>query len=589
MIVPMEKVTLLCQRSRQAESLTRLRSLGVLHVQPLASPDMDGVDEARERLDHVLHALAVLPAPRPGSRLSGRTAAEVLAEARSAVERHLALEAQREALLDEQHALAPFGNFEPDAVRALARQGIGVRFFYAPSRRHLPALDGAVLRVLHQDKGGVWFAVIARGEIEVPAEELPLPDRSLAQVRRELEAGARDLAVTADVLNRLAADRPLLEREARDLEARVRFLEVQAGMGAAGPIVYLRGFCPRPALSGLREEARAAGWGLLVEAPADDDPVPTLLQTARWARPIRAVFDLLGILPGYREADVSPVFLVFFTLFFAMLIGDAVYGLLFLGLTALMQRRWKSAPPLVIPLLRLLSAGTLVWGVLTGSYLGLQGLPAPLSRLKIDWLADGDNLIRFCFLVGALHLTVAHGWSAILQRRHLTALSQLGWIGMVWTMYFLAGFFVIERPLPPGLAWLFAVSLGAIVAFMVPRRLFKTEWPSFCVLPFTVIGNFGDIVSYMRLYLIGSASTTLIVTFNQMLFGRGVTSLWAGLLGALVLFFAHALNLALNSLAVLVHGVRLNALEFSSHMGLQWSGIRYAPFAEPGPDRARTP
>jgi len=42
---------------------------------------------------------------------------------------------------------------------------------------------------------------------------------------------------------------------------------------------------------------------------------------------------------------------------------------------------------------------------------------------------------------------------------------------------------------------------------------------------------------------------------------------------------AHVLNISLCALAVLVHGVRLNALEFSSHLGIQWAGIKYAPFA----------
>ena len=39
------------------------------------------------------------------------------------------------------------------------------------------------------------------------------------------------------------------------------------------------------------------------------------------------------------------------------------------------------------------------------------------------------------------------------------------------------------------------------------------------------------------------------------------------------------LNLALGFLGVLVHAVRLNTLEFSNHMGLQWSGFKFKPFS----------
>jgi V/A-type H+-transporting ATPase subunit I len=33
-------------------------------------------------------------------------------------------------------------------------------------------------------------------------------------------------------------------------------------------------------------------------------------------------------------------------------------------------------------------------------------------------------------------------------------------------------------------------------------------------------------------------------------------------------------------LSVVVHGVRLNVLEFSNHLGLEWSGFAYNPFRE---------
>ena len=60
------------------------------------------------------------------------------------------------------------------------------------------------------------------------------------------------------------------------------------------------------------------------------------------------------------------------------------------------------------------------------------------------------------------------------------------------------------------------------------------------------------------------------------------------LLGHLVTFmafvllvcFGHGLNMILNLLSVIVHGVRLNTLEFSNHLGMSWSGFKYSPFRE---------
>ena len=47
-----------------------------------------------------------------------------------------------------------------------------------------------------------------------------------------------------------------------------------------------------------------------------------------------------------------------------------------------------------------------------------------------------------------------------------------------------------------------------------------------------------------------------------------------------VLVFGHGRNMILNVLSVIVHGIRLNTLEFSNHIGLSWSGHKYEPFEE---------
>ena len=51
-------------------------------------------------------------------------------------------------------------------------------------------------------------------------------------------------------------------------------------------------------------------------------------------------------------------------------------------------------------------------------------------------------------------------------------------------------------------------------------------------------------------------------------------------LGAALLLFGHGLNVVMSLLSVIVHGVRLNMLEFSGHLGMEWSGYKYDPFNE---------
>ncbi|UKI33075.1 MAG: hypothetical protein L6W00_06145 [Lentisphaeria bacterium] len=96
--------------------------------------------------------------------------------------------------------------------------------------------------------------------------------------------------------------------------------------------------------------------------------------------------------------------------------------------------------------------------------------------------------------------------------------------------------------------------------------------------PFNIIGSFVDVLSYIRLFAVGMAGYYIAASFN----GMGV-SIWKAspyflLFGVLVILFGHLLNLGLCALSVLVHGVRLNTLEFSNHVGLSWSGSNFKPF-----------
>jgi V/A-type H+-transporting ATPase subunit I len=79
---------------------------------------------------------------------------------------------------------------------------------------------------------------------------------------------------------------------------------------------------------------------------------------------------------------------------------------------------------------------------------------------------------------------------------------------------------------------------------------------------------------------VGYASVVVAYSFNQMAIGDGINSVFSGLIAAFILFLGHGLNIILGAMSIIVHGVRLNMLEFSGHLGMEWSGIKYEPFKE---------
>ena len=574
MIVPMKKVTVLCLASARDAALEHLRALGVLHLEPIRPPESEAIETARKELTYVRRALEVLPS-RASAAPSGRPADEVVKAIWNSIHERQAIEERLETLRHERLRIEPFGNFDPAAARALEARGLRVRLYQCDPKTTPTAPEGSALRVLSRAKDAVYFAVIGPAAAPAPAgaAEVRMPEIGLAELDRRIAEGEAALEKNRRALEAFAGDRAAVAARAAEAEDRLEFLTAAAGMGEAERVVWLRGYCPAEDAACIRESAAAGGWGVLIETPKEEDAVPTLIRNPRWVRPIQAIFKLVGILPGYREIDISAVFLLFFSLFFAMLVGDAGYGFLFLGLTLWARKKAKKGSNPAIALMLIMSVCTIVWGALSGTWFGLTWRPV------VPALANNETVMGLCFLIGATQLSIAHVWNIVRQRRSPQALAQVGWLAITWVMYFAANAMVLNRPFPKFMLWALGGGALLIVLFMTPVKQLKTEWFNHVMLPLNLVSSFVDIVSYIRLFAVGTATVAVAQAFNNIALGGGVGGLGRGIAAALILFIGHALNVVLAGMGVIVHGVRLNTLEFSGHLGMQWTGVPYRPFA----------
>jgi V/A-type H+-transporting ATPase subunit I len=159
-------------------------------------------------------------------------------------------------------------------------------------------------------------------------------------------------------------------------------------------------------------------------------------------------------------------------------------------------------------------------------------------------------------------------------------IAQAGWLLVVWSMFFIARSAVLGRGGPAFLLLMLLAGIVVVAAFMKTPAELKGGWIDHAMLPLTMVGNFVDILSYIRLFAVGYASVALLATFNDIAASIGFDSVPTAIAASLVLLFANALNIVLGGLGVLVHAVRLNTLEFSTHKGLAWQGHNmYTPFA----------
>lgn len=603
MIVPMKRLVLLVARGETDEALRRLRRLGVVHVKPVREPgsaEMDGLAEQAARLEKALALLGAegkrpgaVPAPAPAER------------GRSVVDALLALDARRERErgrlreAEEKRArLLTWGDPSWSSLRELAEAGLSVRLYAADAAalRDLPETGTAF--VVGRDKGAIrlaWLTEEGRPGLELKEEILPPVEPTVLD--DEISGLRSDLAGMEREAEALAARRGEVEAYAAWIRRSLELARVRAGMGGQEDVAYLEGYCPEESTAGVKALAGAESWGYLAADPDDPAEVPTLIRNPGWIQAIQPLLKFMGTLPGYAEADVSPWFLGFLSLFFAMLIGDAGYGLLFLAGTLWARRRAKpGTPPDFFRMMILFSGTTIVWGALTGVYFGtaaIARLPVLRSLVvpRLDGFVEANSafVMYLCFIIGLAHLTLAHLLNVIRLWPSPRLLGQVGWMAIVWAVFFLVGNLVSGKPLPGAFGPLLAGGiLLALVFSNFQRRIIKGMVATLVDLPLSVIGTFSDLMSYLRLFAVGFASLTVADSFNRMAGGSGIHSIGQAVLAAVVLLFGHSLNLVLGGMSVLVHGVRLNMLEFSNHLGQQWSGLRYEPFGGgPAEERGR--
>lgn len=601
MIVTMRRVTLIAEASRRDRLVAELRKLGALHVRHVRDPASDGIQELEARLDEVgraLDALAWQDTPRSEADVvvQGAQAPITAADPDRDVQEILAIVAERETLAAERDILEEklvwfqdWGDASVAAVEGLREAGLFVRC-YVVDRGILDALpEQHHVEIVKAERHKAWIVLVGTSPDEALAvPEALMPDIDASHIRSRL-AQIESRVAHADVrLGWLRQQRPSLEAQRRDLAKRLELAQVVAGAGVAEELAYVQGYCPVDRVEQLVATARQQSWAYLIEVPDDVDDVPTLVRVPRWLRIVDPVFRFMGTTPGYQEYDTSFWFLASLSLFFAMLIGDGGYGVLFLLLTFAVSRRVPGAPAQLVTLSYVLSVATIAWGAVAGTWFGheaLGRLPA-LSWMTVERLnsfsdASPPFLMRLCFLIGAAHLSIARLLAALRRAPSLTAIGELGWIAILWTLYFVAGNLVLGSLVPAYTQALFGLGAAAVLLFTnLQHGVLRGALRTLADLPLKVISSFSDVVSYIRLFAVGYATVVVASSFNDMALRIGFDAPIAAVCAVLVLVLGHGVNILLGLMAVIVHGIRLNMLEFSGHLGMQWSGRVYEPFRE---------
>ena len=579
MIVPMRHLTLLCVASEGEKALETLRDLECVHIDLSAAASPELTAAKGDLADAELAVRILEKAAREASSASAPQGDDLFAAVRNAdlVAAVLKADAERTALTEQADALrhtigtyAPFGDFDPALAASLRTAGVPVKLARGPGQT--PESKAFFDETLPDG----WT------EVPLPAERLSVTRTKLAETEARISGITASLVAASGRVSAITGRYP-------ELKDRMAFVAARDILATQGAVSYIEGWVPVDAVPRLRAKAVTKAWGLLVrDAQADETP-PTLIRPPKLFRPVSALFKGLGIAPGYTEADVSVPFMCYFSLFFAMLVGDGGYGAIVLALTLWGWCKTKPKegtghrPALVrswLTLLTVFSSATVAWGLLSNTWFGAS-LPFARNWATVRWLGDPTyaNMMLLCFTIGVSHLVLARVWNGICKINDTTCLAEFGWAGILVFMFFIVNWIVgIFSGMPTAVYWVFGVSLALVFGFTVKPSELKTRGAELGMLPLNVMSALGDIISYVRLFAVGLASVKVAENFNSMAVDLDMP-LWLKVVPmVLILLIGHGLNFVMAALSILVHAVRLNTLEFSNHKGVSWSGYAFAPF-----------
>ncbi len=614
MIVPMKKVSLITLCDKKEATLKTLRKLGIVHIE-ISEGSGEKLAQYQEQIALLERALfAIGKSKAEPTSMDTEKALAIAEEVDQLTAQKGECLSERAGLYAELERVKAWGEIDPKSIEEL-----GISLYEMPKTEYAMLSEELKTVTLVSDKNTVKFLLMGNEE-SLAAYRFVLPKASTEQLRQKIAELSQQIQDIDEKIASYGGAVEGLKDAIVSIDKSVEFETYATGMQTESTLAYFTGYIEAEKLDALKETAKENAWGLFIEEPKAEDNVPTKLKNNKLVSLIYPLTDFLGTVPGYFEYDISGWFLAFILIFFGIIFGDGGYGLLITAiaaipiLSALIKK--KAVQPTFL-LIGLFGLSTVLWGTLTCTWFGLspEQLPQWLKSLSIPvisnvyadtlwtlpWteagvgLTTAQNLQIFCFSLALIQLTVAHIKGAVRNRHSLKILGDIGSILQLIGIYYIVlslvvnaqvfSFGLVLGGVPVGTVAIALIGVGFVMSFVFANfegSILKSILSSLTNIVSVLLGVvnvFSDIVSYIRLWAVGLAGAAISATVNE-LAGPLLGNFLFMILAIVLLVFGHGLNMVLNILSVIVHGIRLNTLEFSSHLDMSWSGHKFKPFEE---------
>ena len=433
--------------------------------------------------------------------------------------------------------------------------------------------------------GKTYFTVLSGPEedFNFPMEQAQFPVRPASAVLSEIDRlkAERDrlLAVAAGYAERTAELQELADRTFASLD--LYLAETSSVKEGEGTISIVEGFAPTEDDIKVKEYLDSCSVYYMAEAAKGEDNPPVKLHNNWFARlfePVGSLYEL----PNYDELDLTPYFAPFYMLFFGFCLGDMGYGLILViaGIAAAIALpKYKAYGKLIA----WLGVGSLIMPLLSGTVFGMKLYDIfPMredikslffSDLKMFWFAIIFGLFQIVFarMIKAVFAFSRHKWDE--------GLSEVGWcMVIVWAACAYAGSQTGSRLLPSIAAQILLFGGLVLVLFCSkPAKFFLLRPLKGIVSLYDITGIFGDMLSYIRLFGLGTTGGILALVINSIAMSLSGIPYVGWPVTVIFLIFGHLAVMGLSCLGAFVHPVRLTFVEFYKNVGFEGGGRAYKP------------
>lgn len=616
----------------RAEFFRRAQDAGIIQFINAKHTQLNDIPVSVKKIANSLKILRTLP-PIEQEEIDSFALADDMAQQIIDLQQKLdALKDEERNVRVELSRVAPLGDFSLDDIAYIEKEGKCKVQFYAAKRgfKDHADLPDQMIHVASENAFD-YFIAINQQTTQYPKMIEIIIDRPLGALKRRYQEIQNEMHESDHLLKSYAKYNRFLRH------ALVHHLNQHHLAEATNDVKFpleedlifsVQGWVPQHQIGILQQFVTE--MNVHVEEIANDpnDIPPTFLENtgaARLGEDLVHIYDT----PSHTDKDPSVWVLVFFSIFFTMIIGDGGYGLVMLLVALYLRNKLSNltkAGKRALDLFTILCFSLIAWGVLTTSFFGIT--IAPDSHLRkvslMSWLVEkkveyvvhekgevhqqwvaqfpqldsishpthflmeahttspnglvsydvynkfADNIMmELALLVGVIHVIFS-------MLRYIKRNPQnVGWIiflvgAYLYTPYFLDAssilnfVFGINRDAASviGLYMMCAGFIIASVVALIKHKLLGLLEPTI------LIQIFGDVLSYIRLYALGLSGSLLTSTMNEMAASAPL------FFGIIILLIGHVVNICLGIQGGIIHGLRLNFLEWY-HYSFDGGGKRF--------------